>query len=140
MSPDYLKGIPLPESGTRRAEKFTLADLEQFRDQAVEDLIFDAVAEHVGKQSFTCVEDVIRVLQMCQLNVEDFRMFFPGLKDLIERRHHIAHTADIEYEEGRGKQRTRSISAKQVALWNLNAMSFLGALASGISSRIFEEA
>lgn len=44
----------------------------------------------------------------------------------MERRHHIAHTGDLEEDSPRrGKQIARSISADTVARWNRNALDFI---------------
>jgi hypothetical protein len=117
-SREFLQRVPLPGGGHVRADRFSLADLEVFGDQPVREVVFDAVFEHLSKRSFTSVGDLVDVLKMCGVALDDYQEYFPDIAALMERRHHIAHTADLEVDSGRGKQMTRSISAKTVERWN----------------------
>lgn len=123
--PEFLQRIPLPGAKHIRADRFSLADLQAFGDRPVSEVVFEAVWESLSKRSFTAVSDVVEVLELCRQDVSDYRKFFPGIQALMERRHHIAHTADLEEDPGRGKQIARSISARTVTRWNRNAFEFI---------------
>jgi hypothetical protein len=123
--PEFLKKIPLPGSDHKRAERFSLAELASFQDQSISKLIDTAVRESLSKRSFTTVEDVVWVLKSCELGLDEYKEFFPSMSTLMDRRHHIAHTADLDTVPGRGKQITRSLSAKSVRDWNSNIQRFI---------------
>lgn len=123
--PEFLEEIPLPGSKHKRPDKFTLADLVRFGDQSTSKVIDTAVRESLAQRSFTKIDDVIGVLKSCGHDLDVFKDYFPLVSALIERRHHIAHTADLDAIPGRGKQITRSLSAKTVRKWNGNIMSFI---------------
>lgn len=124
-SKDFLQRIPLAGAKQARAEKFSLADLKEFGDRSVAELVQESVDEHLMKRSFTEVRDVVEVLTMCGIQVQSCEHHFGDLAALMERRHHIAHTADIDDETGRGPQITRSISAKQVERWHRTVTAFI---------------
>jgi hypothetical protein len=125
-TPEFLQNIPLPGAKHTRADRFSLADVAAFKDRPASEIVCDAVWEHLSKRSFTQVADVVEVLTMCRLDVAHYRKFFPAIQELMERRHHIAHTGDLEEDSpGRGKQMARSISADRVARWNRNVFDFI---------------
>jgi hypothetical protein len=134
-TPEFLQRIPLPGSKHIRADRFSLADLSGFASLPVSELLFNAVWDYLGKRSFTQVSDVAEVLDMCKLDLSKYRKFFPEFQALMERRHHIAHTADLEESPGRGKQMARSISAETVSHWNKNVFEFVLELTADMSRR-----
>ena len=134
-TPEFLQRIPLSGSKHVRADRFSLADLSSFGSLAVSEVVFNAVWEYLGKRSFNQIADVTEVLQMCQLDLAKYRKFFPAFQALMKRRHHIAHTADLEEAPGRGKQMARSISAEIVSRWNKNVLNFILQASMEISRR-----
>lgn len=120
---DFFKDIPLP--GYKRGEKFTLFDLVKFKDQPASKIIDTAVHASLEQQSFTNTSHVGWALNLCGQNDKDYKRFFPLINELMERRHHIVHTADVDPLPGPGRQITRSLSAKKVRDWNKNITNFI---------------
>ena len=122
---ELLQRIPLFSQDGTRVEKFTLADIRKHSEMSVNDLICRSVANYYEKRSFTSIDDVIEVLSFCSLDLTHFRPYFRPIKEMMNRRHHIAHTGDVESNKGKGKQIAKSINATQVHAWNKAVFDFV---------------
>jgi hypothetical protein len=130
---EFLQKVPLP--GDRRpfgGERFCLSDLRRFEDYKVADLIEESVYEHLRKRSFSRVEDVVWALRVARIPTKALESFFPRIDALMQRRHSIAHTGDIDEELGKGHHSTKSISLKTVEDWNLKLGQFFMVVADQI--------
>lgn len=137
-SDEFLSEIPLVNSDYPRAKKITLADLVPYADKGVDDLLIESVEKYLEKKSFTSVDDLIFVVKSCHLNVEDYKKHFPLLAEMIQRRHHIVHTADVEVKSGKGRQMTKTLSVKKVRDWNKASMEFSMGIAEDLLHREIE--
>ena len=116
---DSLNKIPVAAKGdTRHPEKVLLGHLSLHRGKTVDQLVDESIERHLEKASYNNTTDIASLLSDIDIEVDDeLKKTFPQLQKLIERRHHIVHRADASAERGRGKQRARSISPRDIDKW-----------------------
>ncbi len=122
---EFLQKIPLPDD--RRSfggERISLSDLQRFADYKVADLIGESVYENLRKRSFSRIEDIVWALRVAHVPTKEVESLFPTLDALMQRRHSIAHTGDIDEESGKGHHPTKSIGVKTVENWNVKVGQF----------------
>jgi hypothetical protein len=119
---EALKQIPLVGCAPR--EKFLLSELAQFRGKAVDDVISDSVKHYFDSSvTFNDVTAIVTVLEKCRIKQDRLKGFYPVLAELIARRHHIVHRADVlGPRESKNNvvaimHRTRPLSVAKVRRW-----------------------
>lgn len=101
-----------------RRKKFSLGELQDFKELKVAQVIENSIREHLDQQSYNNVNDLVNALRTCGLQEnKELTELYPKLDTLIQRRHHIVHQADINIQSGRGHHRFRSISLQRVRNW-----------------------
>lgn len=94
MGEDSLKQIPLVGCAPR--EKFTLSELMRLRGKTVDEVLSDSVRDFFDSSvTFNNVADIAAVLERCGIKQARIKTFYPALAELIARRHHIVHRADV---------------------------------------------
>ena len=104
---DRLNQIPLSGTGSR-AERFSLGKLTNHRGKTVNDLIGESVEKHLERSNYNDTNDVAAVLELVGVPPADVDKHFPGLSELMRRRHHIVHQADRNDAAGQGQFQARS--------------------------------
>lgn len=116
---DALVGVPLaPVDNPRKAEGFKLADLAQHKTKTVAELLSESVRQYL--EFFTISNEVELAAQVKRLGLDPskFANYYPGISEMMKRRHHIVHQADSNPKRGSGHHQFQSISATQVIEWN----------------------
>jgi hypothetical protein len=122
MSEEFLNQVPIAGS-EGRAKKFELGKLRAFESSSIKDVIHLSVMEHLEKQSFSSVDEIVSFLKFC-LDIKldkPSEEQFPDLADLIKRRHEIVHRADRSENELFALGPLRPIDAETVHVWALAA-------------------
>lgn len=101
----------------RRAEKFSLGKLAQYRGRTVDQVIGDSVSQHLNRKSYNSVAEIKGTLQGLGLEAPALSQYSNDLAALMERRHHIVHQADRETTAGTGHHQARSLSKLRVEAW-----------------------
>lgn len=119
---ESLKQIPL--IGCAPREKFALGELVRFRGKTVDDVLSDSVKHHFDSSvTFNNVADIVAVLERCSIRQVRIRTLYPALAELIARRHHIVHRADVLEPQPRKdnavdiEHRTRPLSVGELRRW-----------------------
>lgn len=103
---------------TGRPEKFLLGRLERFRGKTIDEVWNESLAEHLTRRSFNSGTDLATALKQIKAGYSCDDALLGSLSDLISRRHHIVHNADINEQRGRqGQQFARSLGRRAVAEW-----------------------
>ncbi len=102
-----------------RPEKFLLGELARFRGKTVDEVWDASLEAHLCRQSFNDTTDVARALRTCRIDLSEVESLMKPLSEMIRRRHHIVHNADINEKKGHaGHQFARSIGAADIKEWN----------------------
>jgi hypothetical protein len=111
-SEDAMAKIPL--AGCAPREKFTIGDLARFRGKTIHEVLQESVWQHYASSvTFNSVAQIEEVIERCDLKQERVRRFNPALGEMIARRHHIVHRADV-IDRSHGPQ---SLSVGKVQRW-----------------------
>ena len=117
-SKDYLDQIPLTGVKPKGNPKnILLGDLAVHRGKSVDQLLEDAIANHLNQSSYNSVEQITGILEAIVVDVDPYRHLFPRLAEMTSRRHDIVHQADKNPKTGRGQHKVRSISSTTVKGW-----------------------
>lgn len=117
MAPaDSLDRIPLVGIGKPK-EKFTLADLAEFRGQTVDAVIAQSVEGFLERSSYNHPGEIADLLGKIKVNYLIADELRNRLAVMMSRRHWIAHRADRNLSSGMGHQAAQSISAALVRRW-----------------------
>ncbi|MGL5889361.1 MAG: HEPN domain-containing protein [Bacteroidia bacterium] len=118
-SKEKMAEIPLTgTSNSGRKTKFELQDLVVLRGNTVDQVISKSIEEYLGTISFNNTSDISANLGKISVELtEEIRDCFPGLTEMIKRRHNIVHQADRSDKPGSGNHSFQSIGLKQVKDW-----------------------
>lgn len=90
-----LNDIPLAGLGDQpRAERFQLGKLVKHKGKLVDEVIRESVSDYLERHSFNSVDDIVRLLQRLGFETEPYKKLFPGIGEMIKRRHLIVHQTD----------------------------------------------
>lgn len=126
---EALSQIPL--AGCAPREKFTLGDLTRFRGMMVDQVLQKSVSQHYQSSvTFNSVSDVAGLLERSGIKQERVKRFYSALGEMIARRHHIVHRADV-VDRSHGPQ---SLGAEKVQRWASATRRFGHTLLSEMSN------
>lgn len=107
-----LEGISLLGSAQKRAQKFTLRDLAQYKNEQVSDLIQSSIESQLSLVSFNQYSEICSWLSKIGISLTRFKNQ-SLIENLIKRRHKIVHEVDLNKKSGK----TESIKASTVRSW-----------------------
>lgn len=107
-----LEGISLRGSAQKRAQKFTLRDLAQYKNEQVSDLIQSSIESQLSLVSFNQYSEICSWLSKIGISLTQFKNQ-SLIENLIKRRHKIVHEVDLNKKSGK----TESIKASTVRSW-----------------------
>lgn len=107
-----LEGISLLGSAQKRAQKFTLRDLAQYKNEQVSDLIQSSIESQLSLVSFNQYSEICSWLSIIGISLTRFKNQ-SLIENLIKRRHKIVHEVDLNKKSGK----TESIKASTVRSW-----------------------
>ena len=107
-----LEGISLLGSAQKRAQKFTLRDLAQYKNEQVSDLIQSSIESQLSLVSFNQYSEICSWLSKIGISLTRFKNQ-SLIDNLIKRRHKIVHEVDLNKKSGK----TESIKASTVRSW-----------------------
>lgn len=107
-----LEGISLLGSAQKRAQKFTLRDLAQYKNEQVSDLIQSSIESQLSLVSFNQYSEICSWLSKIGISLTQFKNQ-SLIENLIKRRHKIVHEVDLNKKSGK----TESIKASTVRSW-----------------------
>jgi hypothetical protein len=98
-----------------RNRKFTLKELAKHRGKTVDKLLIESIDEYLDVLSFNSSDDIADMLTRVKLPQSTLRQYYPGLEEMISRRHQIVHEADLA--RGHESSQLRTIDPEQVGTW-----------------------
>ncbi len=107
-----LEGISLPGYAQKRAQKFTLRDLAQYKNEQVSDLIQSSIESQLSLVSFNQYSEICSWLSKNGISLTQFKSQ-SLIENLIKRRHKIVHEVDLNKKT----DKTESIKASTVRSW-----------------------
>jgi len=135
---DELKNISLPDND-RRAEKFTLGDLIEFRSNTISELIEQSVKAHLQKVSFNNTTDILSWIKRIGVRIDKMEVDLASINSMIERRHKIVHEADANPNAGRGHHMTTPIDAEKTKGWMVSVEKLISNIEKYLQSSDFLE-
>lgn len=133
-----LNEILIPLVGGRkgqRREKIQLGELSRYRGQTVDEVIQQAIEEHLRTQTYNNIEDIVRCLKRVGLRVEWQAEQKTLLRGMMQRRHLIAHRADRDHQRGARHHPLRSLEPEAVERWHGALDGFGAAVLSALDER-----
>lgn len=130
---EALNQIPLV--GLDRPIKFFLGKLALHRGRTIDEVISDSINLHLSRSSFNNTSDIAGLLQSISLDEDRVKHLYPRLSELINRRHHIVHRADLDERPGRGHHRTKSIGTKTMRIWIDTVVEFAAIVCNQLDRR-----
>ncbi|MDQ5977881.1 MAG: hypothetical protein QG602_853 [Verrucomicrobiota bacterium] len=116
-----------------RPEKFLLGELYRFQGKTVDEIWNTSLEAHLARQSFNDTADIAKAISQIGIDSNLLKPLLKPLSELVSRRHHIVHNADVNENKGKaGHQFTRSISRTEVAELNKTVMTFFSVIAMQI--------
>ena len=119
----------------RNPKQFLLGKLSMHRGKTIDEVIQDSVEAYLQRTTYNNTTEIASLLRALELDVSQVEAYFSELDKLMSRRHQIVHRADRNETPGRGKQRARSINAKQVENWIWTTNEFFGQILSQVVFR-----
>jgi hypothetical protein len=120
-----LSKIPLAgKSGSDRAEKFHLGELDKHRGKSVDQLIHESVGTYLDRMSFSSCGDVNNLLRQMGLNTTPFKLLYADLDRMMKRRHRIVHEADLPSPMHSESAPWTLNDDLSLCLWNLVVLAF----------------
>lgn len=107
-----LEGISLLGSAQKRAQKFTLRDLAQYKNEQVSAVIQSSIESQLSLVSFNQYSEICSWLSKIGISLAQFKNQ-SLIENLIKRRHKIVHEVDLNIKSGK----TESIKASTVRSW-----------------------
>jgi len=101
--------------GTEK-RKIGLGSLKSYEDETARDIIEASVKEHLEKVSYSKTDSVAELLKNIGLQADHFKEYYPEISKLMERRHKIAHFADLENDNNCDYD-LEPIDRKDIACW-----------------------
>ncbi len=116
-SETVLNEVPLVGSEKSRPEKFWLGKLAAHRSKTVQQLIDESVESYLNMFTVSSVGDIVGFCNKIGVRADEINAQFPALSEMMERRHHIVHKADLKENAGQGNSQARSLSTVTVEGW-----------------------
>ena len=128
-SPKWMKDIPIV--GRNKTSNLKLGVLGQHRGKTVNDLIEESIDEYImgGKLNFSHRGKLKEFLDEFGIDKKPVLKFLPKIDKMIQRRHSIAHNADIRKDQ----KGLKPINTQTVNVWleaTIQFMSHVLALAT----------
>ena len=115
---EHLNSIPLVgTAASSRPERFFLGKLAAHRGKTVDEVLEASVAAHLARSTYNDTTEIASLLRSLGLDPKNISVYFPALDQLIERRHHIVHRADLSDEDPEVPEHVRSIKREEVETW-----------------------
>ena len=112
-----LEQVPLGGQNLRTPKKFGLAELAAFRGQTVADVIEQSVQEHLDRSTYNDPGQVKQLVDDLGGNSATLDVDWNSVGQMMARRHHIVHRADLNTNQGRGHHKAKSIGDSGVCGW-----------------------
>ena len=114
----HLKTIPLlVEEETTRGPRYDLSDLAFYREQPVGEVIQRSVIAHLAGVTYNSIGQLALALDQIGLPRNLLEGYGGEFAAMMTRRHHIAHRADRNEENGGGDPMFRAIESDTVQGW-----------------------
>lgn len=118
----YLNATPFAPGAKaeKEREKLSLLELSQnYPGKTVAEVIEKSILNRLETQSFNNLRDVQQILRSIGLSRSDELVdrYRKGVKQMMDRRHLIAHRADRNHKKGRGQHGARSLGKATVQDW-----------------------
>lgn len=125
--PEELTKIPLlKHSEHNRAQKFSLAELHEFKSYTIEKLIVESIEDHLNTRSYNSIEDIVTFLNSLGFEKAPLEHLFPGIAKLIAKRHLIVHNADRNRDSEDGLAPLLPVGYSEFLDWLSNVEDFAG--------------
>lgn len=126
VAPDKLDKVPL--AGAPRSHpptKFLLGSLVQFRGEFVENVIKKSIDAYVDTFNLNNTGELVRCLELAEIDVTPLQQHFPALNELMQRRHQIVHQMDRTNELDPLSVPLSSLDVLTVERWKQALISFV---------------
>jgi hypothetical protein len=122
--PRALSKVPLALSQNASLTEFNLSHLARFRGKTVDQVIEYSVQRHLAGTSYSSTDAVTGLLTKLEIDPALVRPVLPRIGALMQRRHDIAHRADLA-RDGTSLPETNTIAYDDVIQWT-DAVEELG--------------
>jgi len=96
---EIIENIPLVgHSESSQPKKFSLKDMTKYTDLKISELIYMSIDHYLNKTSFNSSSEIAGHLNKIKINCKNLNQHFPQLDKMIQRRHNIVHSADMDPE------------------------------------------
>ncbi len=120
-----LDRYPFPgDSNLKRPEKVSLGYLIAFKGISIDDVIKQAVNEHLDKSNYNNTNEIAGLLTSIGVEISAVESVFPELSEMMSRRHLIVHRADRVDSMGSGNYKVKSIGIAQLNKWVKSVRAF----------------
>jgi hypothetical protein len=131
-----LKEIPLAGSGGKRDEKFVLGQLVQHKGKTVDALLRQSVSEHLDRRTFNNTDEIAQLLQALRIDVAQVNDSFPGLQQMMQRRHQVVHRADSAKSSSPTGPILEAINSDDVGKWMVDAVTFMMDVSGQVTTKL----
>jgi RiboL-PSP-HEPN len=122
---DVLNRIPLAGTRGRRAEKFFLGRLTEFKGRMIDEVIAKSVIENYENSTFNDTTDITNLLTDCGLGLSSVEGYLSDLDALMKRRHQIVHRVDRIDSLGSEERNIPDIKLNEVMTWMFQIWGFV---------------
>ena len=132
-SAESLDDVPLVGiSNHGRPEKSFLGKLVPHRTKSVQEVLDESVGAFSNTLTVNNSGDLAALLRRISLQPDQLNSQFASLDELMSRRHHIVHQADLNEQTGLGHHRARSIGTGKVNEWITSVRNFVVAVQAAL--------
>jgi len=116
--------VPFPGNEPTPRVKIGIQELQNFRGKTIDEIVLQAIEEHVAKSSFGNTDQVTRLLKDISVDPAPLREYLPELDELFRRRHRIAHFTDnVDFQFGNNI--VTPIELNEITIWMRTCHSFV---------------
>ncbi len=104
-------------SNVMRRPQINLAELREFGDQTVGEIVERTITNHLTRTTFNRMSDVTNALDWLKIETKPFRKFGATIDAMTSRRHQIVHRGDRKDADDFSHGRPEKIEAHEVKRW-----------------------